>query len=55
MWSTAPPSPRGVYGKWIRGNNAVIQINNTLFLHGGIVQDENGPLWYRDLALGDEA
>ena len=28
--------PKGVYGKWIRGNNAVIQINNTLFLHGGI-------------------
>ncbi len=76
--------PRGVYGKWIRGNNAVIQINNTLFLHGGIspkyadtgirkinqrvrdeladpnrlqggiVLDQNGPLWYRGLALGEE-
>lgn len=29
-------SPSGYYGSWIRGNNAVIRINDTLFLHGGI-------------------
>ena len=28
--------PRGKYGKWIRRHNAVIKINDTLFLHGGI-------------------
>ena len=28
--------PKGKYGKWIRGHNAVIKINDTLFLHGGI-------------------
>ncbi len=28
--------PEGVYGKWIRGHNAVIRIDGTLFLHGGI-------------------
>ena len=28
--------PAGVYGKWIRGLNAVIRIDGTLFLHGGI-------------------
>jgi len=28
--------PDGVYGKWIRGHNAVIRIDGTLFLHGGI-------------------
>ena len=27
---------KGKYGKWIRGHNAVIKINDTLFLHGGI-------------------
>lgn len=77
--------PDGAYGKWIRGHNAVIRIDGTLFLHGGlspryadwtvrrinesvraeladfakleggIVQDVDGPLWYRDLARGDEA
>ena len=26
----------GKYGKWILGHNAVIRINDTLFLHGGI-------------------
>jgi hypothetical protein len=76
--------PSGTYGKWIRTHNAVIKIDATLFLHGGIspkyagflirdinervraeladfsklqggvVQDEEGPLWYRGLALGDE-
>ena len=29
-------SADGVYGKWIRGHNAVIRIDGTLFLHGGI-------------------
>ena len=28
--------PTGKYGKWIRSHNAVIKIDNTLFLHGGI-------------------
>jgi len=28
--------PDGVYGKWIRGHNAVVRIDGTLFLHGGI-------------------
>jgi len=28
--------PKGEYGKWILGNNAVIKINDTLFVHGGI-------------------
>ncbi len=77
-------APDGVYGRWIRGHDAVIKIDRTLFvhgglgakyadwtidringevraelndftrLHGGIVTDEEGPLWYRDLATGDE-
>jgi hypothetical protein len=76
--------PTGTYGKWIRGHNAIIQIDETLFLHGGlsptfsewsvrkineqvrseledfaklqggIVREEDGPLWYRGLAQGDE-
>ena len=37
--------PTGKYGKWIRSHNAVIKINNALFLHGGI-----GPK-YVDLKL----
>jgi hypothetical protein len=78
-------SPAGKYGRWILGHNAVIRIDDTLFLHGGlspkyaawgirkineearrelsggappeggVVLDEAGPLWYRGLALGDEA
>jgi hypothetical protein len=28
--------PGGEYGRWIRGHNAVIRINDTLFLHGGL-------------------
>jgi hypothetical protein len=77
-------SPQGKYGKWIRTHHAVLQIDGTLFLHGGIsprfadtgvrqinervraeledfskleggiVQDPNGPLWYRGLAQGEE-
>jgi hypothetical protein len=29
-------APAGKYGKWIREHDAVIQINDTIFLHGGI-------------------
>ena len=77
--------PEGIYGKWIRGHNAVIKIDDSIFLHGGIspkyagyslkkindrvrdelddprklqggiVTDQDGPLWYRGLATGDEA
>ncbi len=77
-------SPTGKYGKWIRRHNAVIRIDESLFLHGGIspkladlgvrqinervreeleafarlesgiVQDVDGPLWYRGLAQGEE-
>ncbi|MEZ5956227.1 MAG: metallophosphoesterase [Hyphomonadaceae bacterium] len=28
--------PRGRYGRWIASHNAVIRINDTLFLHGGL-------------------
>jgi hypothetical protein len=28
--------PKGDYGKWIREHNAVLKIDDTLFLHGGI-------------------
>ena len=29
-------SPAGFYGSWIRHNNSVIRINDTIFVHGGI-------------------
>ena len=29
-------APDGKYGKWVRGHNAVVKINGTLFVHGGI-------------------
>lgn len=29
-------APTGAYGRWISGNNAVVRINDTLFLHGGL-------------------
>ena len=29
-------APDGKYGKWIRSQNAVIRINDSLFMHGGI-------------------
>ena len=29
-------SPSGHYGSWIRSNNAIVRINDTLFVHGGI-------------------
>jgi hypothetical protein len=28
--------PQGRYGRWLRGHAAVVRINDTLFLHGGI-------------------
>lgn len=79
-------APSGEYGRWVAGHEAVIRINDTLFLHGGIgpsfahvdrdtmnravqaalngrpvegyadiLTNEEGPLWYRGLALHDEA
>ncbi len=29
-------APSGVYGKWVRGHDAIIDIDGTIFLHGGI-------------------
>jgi hypothetical protein len=26
----------GIYGKWIRGHNTIVRINDTVFVHGGI-------------------
>ena len=75
----------GKYGKWLRQKNAVIRVNDLLFLHGGIspkyakwtrakinsrireeledfdkiphgmVQDPEGPLWYRGLDQGPQS
>ena len=72
--------PEGKYGQWLRRQNAMIKINDAIFLHGGISQkyatltireinervrqeladfkkldggivtDEEGPLWYRGMA-----
>jgi len=28
--------PKGTYGKWIRSHNAVVKINDAIYLHGGI-------------------
>lgn len=78
--------PRGTYGRWVSGHDAVIRINDTLFLHAGlgpsflnadrdamnaavraalrgrpvaeyadILENQEGPLWYRGLAQRDEA
>ena len=77
-------SANGEYGKWIRTHNALVKINDMVFLHGGIspkyakmsirkmndeiskemrdfsrleggvVMDQEGPLWYRGLAQDDE-
>ena len=85
----------GTYGRWLLEKNAVIRINETIFVHGGIsekysswkledingllrrelafyagrhrarlkaaepfepliVYDAKGPLWFRDLATGEE-
>jgi hypothetical protein len=80
-------APNGVYGRWIAHHDAVIRINDMLFMHGGIgptypaaerealngavqaalsghaqsgplgdiLENENGPLWYRGLAINAEA
>jgi hypothetical protein len=40
-------NPKGTYGKWIRGHNVVVKINDSLFLHGGI-----GPK-YAEMSLDD--
>ncbi len=79
-------SPRGQYGRWVAGHDAVIRINDTLYMHAGlgpafaaaerdpmndgvraalkltptpafpdILTNEQGPLWYRGLALNEEA
>ena len=32
-------APNGKYGRWIRNHNAIIKINDILFLHGGIGPD----------------
>jgi hypothetical protein len=76
----------GRYGKWVASNNAVIRINDTLYMHAGIgplfppasaeainaavgaalkgtpdatlpdiTTNQEGPLWYRGLALNAEA
>jgi hypothetical protein len=29
-------APTGAYGRWVAGHNAVIRINDTLFVHGGL-------------------
>lgn len=79
-------SPRGHYGRWIIQHDAVIRINDSLFLHGGlgpsfaatarltmddavraalrgrpaapyadILENQEGPLWYRGLSQNAEA
>jgi Calcineurin-like phosphoesterase len=80
-------SPQGAYGRWVLSHSAIIRINDTLYLHGGlspefsvfdvdvmnravlaalrheparpdgpkdILWNEQGPLWYRGMALHDE-
>lgn len=77
--------PTGKYGKWIREHAAMVVVDDSLFLHGGIsptyadipgriideriraeladftklrggvVQDSEGPLWYRGLAYEPES
>ncbi|MGD9965673.1 MAG: metallophosphoesterase [Hyphomonadaceae bacterium] len=79
-------APEGRYGRWIGRHDAVIRINDTLFVHGGlgpafaaapriamndavradvrgppsatypdIVENQEGPLWYRGLSQNPEA
>jgi hypothetical protein len=81
-------SAQGVYGRWVTTHSAVIRIDDTLYLHGGIgpeflafdvdvmdkaviaalrhepeaaggphdiLWNEQGPLWYRGMAMNDEA
>jgi hypothetical protein len=78
-------APGGRYGGWVAGNDSVIRINDTLFVHGGlgpsfvaaereamnaavraalrgapdaaypdILENQEGPLWYRGLSLNAE-
>jgi hypothetical protein len=78
-------APKGQYGKWVAGHDAVIRINDTLYMHAGlgptfagaerdamndavrgalngtpstgfpdILVNQDGPLWYRGLALNSE-
>jgi len=78
-------APNGRYGRWVAGHDAVIRINDTLFMHGGlgpsfanvgrqtmndavrgalrgrpvaayadILDNQEGPLWYRGLASNAE-
>jgi len=77
-------TPDGEYGQWVLSNPVAIQINGTIFVHGGlgpaycrlsleqlteqaheelmhydpeatgVIDDENGPLWYRGLATEEE-
>jgi hypothetical protein len=35
-------SPEGKYGKWIRGHDAIIRIDDILFAHAGLTSDEKG-------------
>src|SRR6201987_518002 len=32
-------SPKGIYGEWLRGHNAVAQVGGIIYLHGGIQPD----------------
>jgi Calcineurin-like phosphoesterase len=77
--------PDGKYGQWLRQQNAMLKINDAIFVHGGISQkystvtmreindrvrleladfkrldggmvtDDDGPLWYRGMAQLPEA
>jgi hypothetical protein len=78
-------APSGRYGRWVAGHDAVIRINDTLYMHGGlgpsfagadrqalddavraalrgrpvaaypdILENQEGPLWYRGFALNAE-
>jgi hypothetical protein len=36
-WASRPAfGPEGIYGKWVRGLNTVIKIDDSIFLYGGI-------------------
>lgn len=78
-------SMNGEYGQWVKDNQVAVQINDSIFLHGGIsakyckfslqslteqviaamqtydpavisiVNDPEGPLWYRGLAQEEES
>lgn len=81
-------SAQGLYGQWVLTHSAIIRIDDTLYLHGGIgpeflafdaeamnkaviaalrhqpeavggphdiLWNEQGPLWYRGMAMNDEA